>query len=432
MARICVDGFNLALPRPTGIGNYARSLLHALPGIGHEGEVLFAPELDRSGQAILDETAIFALPKLGKLTSIERLRRETRTLNRAAFCATASPLEETGKVIWPGGTDGRPRAQQLWSCPHLFTDAKRIFQRLGKPVDVRFHDAKSPSVMHWTSPIAAKARRTPNIYTIHDLVPLKLPSSIDNDKERFYSLCKSIARTADLITTVSESSRKDIIDILQIEPSRVINTYQSSIYFSADLPSTDYVGREIESNFELPYGGYFLHVGTIEPKKNLGRIIEAYLASGVKPPLVIVKSRGWLEHDELEQLEALRRSKVTANERVRIFEGLPPHRLANLISGARGVIFPSLYEGFGLPVLEAMIFGVPVLTSHCGALAEIAGGAAITVDPYDTVALATGIRQLDADQDLRYALRLKGFERAQFFSPENYQSRLARLYRNVL
>lgn len=432
MARICIDGFNLALPRPTGIGNYARSLLDALPGIGHEGQVLFAPELDRSGQAILDETAIFALPKLGKLTSIERLRRETRTLNRAALCATASPLEETGKVIWPGGAGGRPTAEKLWSCPHLFKDAKRIFQRLGKPVDVRFEDATGPSVMHWTSPIAAKARRTPNIYTIHDLAPLRLPSSIDNDKQRFYALCKTIARSADLITTVSESSRKDIIDILKIEPARVVNTYQSSLYFMTGPPSTAHVEQEVESNFALPYDGYFLHVGTVEPKKNLGRIVEAYLASGVKTPLVIVKSRGWLEHDELEQLEALKRAKVTANERVKILEGLPPHRLANLISGARGVIFPSLYEGFGLPVLEAMIFGVPVLTSNGGALAEITGGAAIEVDPYDTAALATRIRQLDADEDLRRALSLKGLERARFFSPEKYQSRLARLYSQVL
>lgn len=432
MVRICIDGFNLALPRPTGIGNYGRSLLDALSGVGHEGEVLFAPDIDRSGQKTLDEAALFAPPKPGRLSLAERVGRETRTLGRAAFGAAARPLEQTGKVIWPGGAVEQPAARQLWSCPHLFRDAKRVFHRMERPLNIRFKDVAPPSAMHWTSPIAAKALRTPNIYTIHDLVPLRLPSSINNDKRRFYALCRTIARSADVIATISETSRNDIIDILGIEPERVVNTYQSSPYFSAKPPSAAYVEREVESNFDLPYGGYFLHVGTVEPKKNLGRIIEAYLASGVKTPLVIVKSRGWLEHNEFEQLEALRRAKVTANERVRIFESLPSHRLANLLSAARSVIFPSLYEGFGLPVLEAMIFGVPVLTSQAGALGEITGGAAIEIDPYDTEALAAGIRQLDADEDLRLALSLKGLERAQFFSPENYHSRLARLYSQVL
>lgn len=111
---------------------------------------------------------------------------------------------------------------------------------------------------------------------------------------------------------------------------------------------------------------------------------------------------------------------------------LPLPRLIALMRGARGVLFPSLYEGFGLPVLEAMVAGAPVLTSNVSSLPEIAGDAALLVDPNDVDSIAAAIRQLDNDDDLCRTLVERGRERAKQFSPERYEERLAKLYRRVM
>jgi glycosyltransferase involved in cell wall biosynthesis len=111
---------------------------------------------------------------------------------------------------------------------------------------------------------------------------------------------------------------------------------------------------------------------------------------------------------------------------------MPFHLLVSLIRGARATLFPSLYEGFGLPVLESMLLGTPVLTSTAGSLPEIAGEAAMLVDPYDVDAIRDGIRTLDADEPLRANLSERGRLQAAKFSPERYRDRLADAYRPFL
>jgi glycosyltransferase involved in cell wall biosynthesis len=195
------------------------------------------------------------------------------------------------------------------------------------------------------------------------------------------------------------------------------------------------LASQIEGGLGLDWKGYFLFFGAIEPKKNLARLVEAYLASGVQSPLVIVGGKAWLEDDELGLLtpQLAGGGKTTEGVdragRIRHFDFMPFSLLARLIRGARAVLAPFLYEGFGLPVLETMLMGTPVLASTTGSLPEVAGDAALLVDPYDVDAIREAIRTLEADADLRSDLAARGLIQAQRFNEAAYGARLTGLYK---
>jgi glycosyltransferase involved in cell wall biosynthesis len=198
----------------------------------------------------------------------------------------------------------------------------------------------------------------------------------------------------------------------------------------------DDVAQEIEGVFGLDWRGYFIFFGAVEPKKNLARVIEAYLASGVTAPLVIIGGKGWLQQDatrlvynDLVEISVVRDGVIRRADRIRVYDYMPFALLVSLIRGARATLLPSLYEGFGLPVLESMLLRTPVLTSTEGSLAEIAGEGALLVDPYDTQAIRQAIVALDRDADLRADLIMRGEAQAARFSEEAYNLRLAELYR---
>jgi len=225
--------------------------------------------------------------------------------------------------------------------------------------------------------------------------------------------------------------------MLDAPEDKVVNTYQSVEVPEALLKASDTeVASQLEAVFDLPWRGYYLFFGAMEPKKNLPRIVEAYLASGAKAPLVIIGGRAWLKeqqqdllYDDLIQASVLKDGVLKRADRVRQYEYMPLRLLVHLIRGARATLFPSLYEGFGLPVLESMLLGTPVLTSTAGSLPEIAGDAAMMVDPYDVDAIRDGIRTLDADESLRAELSSRGRLQAAKFSPERYRERLKEAYR---
>jgi len=272
---------------------------------------------------------------------------------------------------------------------------------------------------------------------LHDLVPLRLPYTTLDNKHYYFRLIQRLTRSADHIVTVSEASKKDIINLFGIPETRITNTYQAvdiPVGYR-DKPISD-VKNDVEGTFGLNYKNYFLFIGAIEPKKNVGRMIEAYLASGVTDPLVIVGKKAWKSEEELRLIsdnEHVRYSLTNGNQnesrfRVLLVDYASFPLLVSLIRGAKAVLFPSLYEGFGLPALEAMFLGTPVLTSNTASMPEVVGNAALQVDPYDTRALVEGIRALDSDADLRGRLTEAGPIQAQQFSPERYQARLAEVY----
>jgi glycosyltransferase involved in cell wall biosynthesis len=283
----------------------------------------------------------------------------------------------------------------------------------------------------------------PNIYTIHDLVPLRLPFTTLDNKKRYLGTVRGIAERAAHIVTVSEASRRDIVNLLGVPEHKVTNTGQAvELPDVATLKPEALVRAELEGFFGLHWQKYFLFFGAIEPKKNVGRLIEAYLAAGSPYPLVICGKQAWNAHQELGLLyeddrrefvprgpiEGVQGLQRKLRDRVMLIDYVPGRLLTGLIRGARAMLFPSLYEGFGLPVVEAMHLGTAVMTSNTSALPEVAGDAALLVDPYDTRAMAEAIQRLDADDALRAELASRGPKRAATFNAEDYGRRLSEMY----
>lgn len=432
MTSICIEGHNLSLPTGSGIATYGRTLLGGLRAIGVGGQILHAPPRPIRSDLLLREvlTADARWKQLDKLRAPLANRRVQVALAR--FGRSAHHVAPTGSILWPDNSRD-PAADAYWLSEDLFRIANRAFNNDRTFIPVRFVPSDlAPDAMHWTCPTPVKARSTPNIYTIHDLIPLKLPHTTLDDKRRFFDLCRAIVRDADHIVTVSNTTRTDLIQMLGADEKRITTTWQS-----ADLPpsvtnrSEAEAAEEIESSFGLPWKSYFVHFGAIEPKKNLGRLVEAYLRSSSQTPLVVVGAKAWMDEQESGFLDELIMSGWGAGGRLRKYDYLPRNMLLNLVRGARATLFPSLYEGFGLPVLESMMLGTPVLASRTGSLPEIAGDAAVFVDPYDIDDMAGGLRALDCDADLRAELSTQGVARAAHFSPASYAERLRSLYREL-
>ena len=345
-------------------------------------------------------------------------------------------------IVPPGAVETRALDNRLigfdtlWSSAHLFDRAHAYFRATGRFTRLKMQDP--PDVMHWTYPVPVVLEGARNIYTVHDLVPLRLPFATLDDKRQYHALITGCVAHADAICTVSETSRRDIIEMFEVEPSSVVNTYQISS-IDPDLVAEDAVesARKIEAIFGMQRGGYFLFFGAIEPKKNLGRLLEAYLSLGLATPLVIVAARSWQSEAELILLpraDDLASPRHTHLERRIIqIDYLPRHLLMRLVRGARALTFPSLYEGFGLPVHEAMLLGTPVLSSATGAISEIAGDAAVLVDPYNVAAIADGLpaaRRKPA-APCRFCRSAARIQAAQF-SSDNYKIALQNLYARVL
>jgi glycosyltransferase involved in cell wall biosynthesis len=429
-----IDGYNLALPNGTGVATYGHVLADTLRGGGHRTIGVFG--VDAGPDANMREVLFY--DRLGHVPPTPRLRRKrSRRILRAALrpfhAGRAEDVPQTGRVETTNLAERLPAFDRLTTAPNLFEIAHRHFAIYRRFLRLRLE--APPTIMHWTYPLPISLEGAANVYTIHDLVPLRLPYTTLDAKCDYRALLAACAQQAAHLCTVSESSRADIIAEFDLDPGCITNCYQASPLAMPDSDARDDAAM-IENIFGLPYRGYFLHFGAIEPKKNIGRLLEAYLATGVAAPLVLTGGRGWQAQEELRLLvpedEAETMHGRRMAERVRRLEHLPRALLARLIRGARAVLFPSIHEGFGLPVLEAMQLGTPVLTSATGALAEIAGDAALLVDPYDVGAITAGIRALDADAGLRERMSAAGPATAARFSTEAYRSRLELMYTRLV
>lgn len=247
---------------------------------------------------------------------------------------------------------------------------------------------------------APAGARCPFAFCIHDLNHLEAPGSSSALKRSYYEhLIRPAIRRAAAVLTVSEFSRAAIREWAQVSGTNIVNVSNGvSDAFTAHGPAT---------RFTRPY---FLYVGSHKPHKNFGRLLQAFAASGLQGDYLLV-STGTASH-------ALRASiaKLGLTEHVEFAGSVTDGELAALYRGATALVFVSLYEGFGLPVVEAMSCGTAVLTSSVTAMPEIAGTAAVLVDPSSTEAVVAALVQLASDSGLRRALRTRGLERAKLFS----------------
>lgn len=263
-------------------------------------------------------------------------------------------------------------------------------------------------------------RRTfKGVLVIHDLIPLRFPEFFDNSEriyQYFNDTMRKAAETADHLIAVSETTRNDIIYYYNIKPEKITVVPEAGFTKNSgpdELAAIDEV--------KMKYGvikPYVLSVCTLEPRKNLSRVLKAYEILRDKLDmdisLVLVGNLGWKITTFLEELENHRYRKDI------ILTGfIPDADLVALYKNTEVFVYPSLYEGFGLPVLEAMSMGAPVVTSACSSLPEVGGEAAIYCDPYLEEAIADSIEKVITNQVLKDNLIKKGYERAQLFTWEN-------------
>lgn len=437
MTSVMIDGYNLALSKGTGVATYARNLSHEIENLGHEVFVVYGNRASSTRDPLLREISFFDSNETMQKGALHILD-QTRHAISGPMGQTAVEVPITGKVIANAFKSKMPSYSKVYNAPDCFKRSQSGF-KLWSSISP-LHLPVKPDLAHWTYPLPIRIKGRPNIYTLHDLVPLRLPYTTLDHKRYYLKLMRKLAQTADHIVTVSESSRKDIIEILGIRPERITNTYQS-VEIPAHLreKSDDQVAREVEGLAGVGFKDYFLFWGSIEPKKNIGRMIEAYMVSKVTAPLLIVGAQAWRSAEELRLLDrsmegALGSEQNFSRSKKRIIRMpyAPFGLLVSLIRGAKAALFPSLYEGFGLPALEAMTLGTPVICSNTASLPEVVGDAALTVDPYDTAALAAAIHTVDADADLREELRQQGLKQAEKFTAKAYQERLHSVYQRYL
>lgn len=437
MKRVLIDGYNLGLEKGTGVATYARNLSYELKALGHEVAVLYGNRAAPSRDRLLREIAFFD-SNVGDRNRMLELIEDARRAVMGPLRQIAVPVPMSGQVINRQFAARMPHYDHIYNATDVFSRSQSAFKLWQGLTSVSV--PQRPDLAHWTYPVPLRIKKVPNIYTLHDLVPLRLPYTTLDNKRRYLKLLEKLNRTADHFVTVSECSKRDLIEVLGIPAERITNTYQS-----VDIPAKfrdkpeEQVIREVEGATGVGYKNYFLFWGSIEPKKNIGRMIEAYLSSKVDAPLVIVGAQAWKAEEELrllndENITFFRTidHDIVTRKRVIQLSYAPFSLLVSLIRGAKAALFPSLYEGFGLPALEAMLLGTPVICSNTSSLPEVVGDAAEMVDPYDTAAISAAIRRVDGDEGLRADLAAKGLVQASQYTPERYRTRLGEVYSRFL
>ncbi|HEX2151940.1 MAG TPA: glycosyltransferase family 1 protein, partial [Stellaceae bacterium] len=404
--RIFYDGLNLSLEHGTGIATYTRMLAQIARELGYEIGAVYSSPHRPAKNPLLREISFFDPNNAARIS--RRRGTYNYVMDQIHYMGGVTPglLDLSGAVITDEFNKRLLLRDHLFVSRNLFTNARLYYSWTGRFAEMQFH--VQPDILHCTYQLPLRAKRACNIYTIHDLVPLRLPFATLDNKRQAYRLLHKIAAEADHIVTVSESSKRDIVEMLGVPEERVTNTYEA-VEFPRELTerSDDVVAEQLRGSYQLEFQKYLLFYGALEPKKNVTRLIDAYMLSGADIPLVVTGAAGWgnsTETKKLDELSAQGPSRRRGSRRVYRFEYVSIPMLVTLIRGARAVVFPSLYEGFGLPVLEAMQLGTPVVTSRSSSLPEIAGDAALYVDPYDTYQIAQAIRTISADKELRAEL----------------------------
>ena len=267
----------------------------------------------------------------------------------------------------------------------------------------------------------------PFVVTIHDCIHLRFPQYLPNRAALYYarSMMTMAARRAQRVLTVSQASKDDILHYLKVPPSKVEVIYNALDERLAIAPTPDGVDR-VRQRFLLT-APFELYAGNIKPHKNVDRLIEAFS---------LLKKRGFEEvklliiGDEISKYPNLRRlvHRFQLHQQVRFLGFVPDDTLAVLYRLAAVFVFPSLYEGFGLPTLEAMAAGAPVITSYVSSLPEVVGDAALLIDPLDAGAIADAMARVLSDPELSADLTRRGRKRVKAFSWERSVARIREVY----
>jgi glycosyltransferase involved in cell wall biosynthesis len=306
----------------------------------------------------------------------------------------------------------------------------RIKEHFSIPLKVHRLGADLLHSPHYVLPLLCRQR---SVVTIHDCIHLLFPEYLPNRLAPRYAreMMGSAIRRSDLVLTVSEASRRDILSFYpQTSPDRVCVVPNAIDEAMLQDPGEEEMER-VRERYQIR-GRFILYAGNIKPHKNLERLITAFGLLKQRPGHEDLKLL--IIGDEVNKYGGLRRSVEAAGIRhdVRFFGFVPERTLAALYRLADVFAFPSLYEGFGLPPLEAMACGTPVLTSRISSLPEVVGDAALLVDPYDVEDIASGLERLLGDEGLRAGLVTRGHARVKQFSWERSARAIHASYMKVL
>lgn len=294
---------------------------------------------------------------------------------------------------------------------------------------IPYHCKKlSVDIFHQPNFISARKGAYKKIVTIHDLSVKIFPEQKPINVRWYYGLyLDNTIRKADAIMADSENTKKDIIKFYKIDEGKIKVIYPGVMDYFRVINE-----KELLNNVRIKYmlpEEFIFFVGTIEPRKNLVRLLKAFsemIKNGMKDLfLVIAGYKGWLTKPFFQMLKELEIS-----EKVKLLGYVDEEDLPALYNLAKIFIFPSIYEGFGIPPLEAMACGTPVIASRTSSIPEVVGDSAILIDPYDEKMLAKEIISLLKDNNLQKELREKGLKRAKLFSWEKMAKEVLNIYEN--
>jgi alpha-1,3-rhamnosyl/mannosyltransferase len=370
-----------------------------------------------------------AIPLKGLMTGISRYLRNLYTeLERlpgvavyysdGRSCTTQMPTQAI-----PG--QWMKATSLVWRLPDSLAFGFRVATWLSYEMRIRRIIRRKPfAVYHETAFTPAAVKKVPQVFTIHDLSLTKFREMHPKERVWFATVfLNQRMRYVSHLITVSDFIRSQICDEMHISPDRItaIPEAPDPLFFKREKGKTTGALKAME----LPTD-YMLFVGTLEPRKNLPLLIKAAGVCKNDIRIVLVGWKGWGDHSWLQMLE----NRRLANRIVAIGY-VDEESLACLYSNARALVFPSLYEGFGLPILEAMACGCPVICSNTASLPEVAGDAALLINPHNVEELADAIDRIVDDSTLRDDLIRKGYGRAACFSWKKTAEETLAVFRSV-
>jgi len=309
-----------------------------------------------------------------------------------------------------------PDAQFLWHYrPHRFFRSflERAPDNCRRRL-LREDRSTSADVFHGLNQRLPRARWRRAVATFHDLFVLTGDYSTSEFRCRFAAQARDAADRADLIIAVSEFTARQVADLLAVERGKIHVIHHGVRFPPSGSP-------------QLARERIILHVGAIQKRKNIRRLVEAFERAGKDWRLLLAGSSGYGAGEILRRIEESPR-----REAIELLGHVPDEDLPGLYARASVFAFPSLDEGFGMPVLEAMAAGLPVISSNRSALPEVCGSAALLVDPNDVEALAQALARLTSDESLRSELAERGRARARLFSWDAAVQRTLDVYRRLL
>jgi glycosyltransferase involved in cell wall biosynthesis len=290
------------------------------------------------------------------------------------------------------------------SFPRMWTHLRLALELHRRPPDIFFTPAH----------VIPYSYRRPSVATVHDLGFLHYPEAHTRGQLRYLRWStEHNAKRAKRVIADSEATKADLLHYYHI-PARKVEV----IYPGIDPDFRPVSDQDRISAVIKKYGvttPYLLHLGTIQPRKNLVRLVDAFLGTAIEHQLVLAGKPGWLSEPIISHIEGL---EAADRKRIRAPGYIAPQDASALISAAGALVFPSLYEGFGFPLIEANACGTPVLASNSSSLPEIAGEAALLVDPLDEQAIRDGITQIVNDESMRHRLVQAGLNNSRRFSWE--------------